>query len=511
MNRSLGKMLVGNILQTAATRFPNDPAILCAGTGRRYTFRELNDRANRLANALGELGFVKGDVVAFLTTNRAEIVEIYFALARTGIIGLPLNYRLATSEMVELMRAMGARGLLYEAKFGSTAAAAAPLLKTAIEIGGEDKAATGSYEALVAAASPAPIDIELDEADPFYFNLTSGTTGLPKSYVLSQYNNSTLAPMFQVYEMTRADVAMTVFPAFGRVGFAWIAAAVMYGIPNVITNFEPNETLRLIAEERVTIVNLVPTMAAMLMPAQAAAPRDLSSLRAIVFAGAILPASIREQTMEKLCPRRHEYYGMQETGALVSSTPEDRLHRPDSVGRAILFGEVRIADDEGRTLPPDTLGEILGRSPNAVSAYFENPEKSAETFRDGWIHTGDLGSIDAEGYLFIRGRKKDMIVTGGQNVHAAEVEEILLRCPDVVDCAVFGLPDDMWGERVTGLIVVAQGSNLTAAQLEAHCRQHLAGFKTPKQFVLETQPLPRTPTGKVQKFLLVERFGKAPA
>ena len=509
MNRSLGKMLVGNILQTAATRFPNDPAILCAGTGRRYTFRELNDRANRLANALGELGFVKGDVVAFLTTNRAEIVEIYFALARTGIIGLPLNYRLATSEMVELMRAMGARGLLYEAKFGSTAAAAAPLLKTAIEIGGEDKAATGSYEALVAAASPAPIDIELDEADPFYFNLTSGTTGLPKSYVLSQYNNSTLQPMFQAFETSREDVALTVFPAFGRVGFAWIAAAVMYGIPNVIANFEPNDVLRLIAEERVTMVNLVPTMAAMLMPAIAAAPRDLSSLRAVVFAGSSLPASIREQTIEKLCPHVYEYYGMQETGALVASTPADRAKRPDSVGRAILFGEVRIADDEGRTLPPDTLGEILGRSPNAVTAYFENPQKSAETFRNGWIHTGDLGSIDTDGYLFIRGRKKDMIVTGGQNVHAAEVEEIILRCPGVADCAVFALPDDMWGERVTGLVVVAEGSDLTAATLEAHCRQHLAGFKTPKQFILQTEPLPRTPTGKVQKFLLVERFGKA--
>ncbi|CEJ11748.1 Long-chain-fatty-acid--CoA ligase FadD13 [bacterium YEK0313] len=509
MNRSLGKMLVGNILQTAALRFPDDPAVVCAGTGRRYTFRAVNERVNRLAHALGDLGFAKGDVVAFLSSNRAEMVEIYFALARTGIVGLPLNYRLATSEMVELMRAMGASGLIHEAKFAAAATAAQPLLKHVIEIGGDGTAPARDYEKLLAAASPAAVEIEIDEADPFYFNLTSGTTGLPKSYVLTQYNNSTLQPMFQAFETSRKDVALTVFPAFGRVGFAWIAAAVMYGIPNVIANFEPNDVLRLIAEERVTMVNLVPTMAAMLMPAIAAAPRDLSSLRAVVFAGSSLPASIREQTIEKLCPHLYEYYGMQETGALVASTPEDRAKRPDSVGRAILFGEVRIADDEGRTLPPDALGEILGRSPNAVTAYFENPQKSAETFRNGWIHTGDLGSIDTDGYLFIRGRKKDMIVTGGQNVHAAEVEEIILRCPGVADCAVFALPDDMWGARVTGLVVVADGSDLTAATLEAHCRQHLAGFKTPKQFILQTEPLPRTPTGKVQKFLLVERFGKA--
>jgi acyl-CoA synthetase (AMP-forming)/AMP-acid ligase II len=143
----------------------------------------------------------------------------------------------------------------------------------------------------------------------------------------------------------------------------------------------------------------------------------------------------------------------------------------------------------------------------AVAAYFDSPEKSAETFRDGWIHTGDLGSLDDEGYLYIRGRKKDMIVTGGQNVYAAEVEDIILRCPGVAECAVFGLPDDFWGERVASIVVPQQNANVTAAALDAFCRQHLAGFKIPKDFIFETDALPRTSTGKVQKFLLVERLG----
>jgi len=507
MKRALGKMLVGNMLATAAIRFPDSPAIYCSSTDRRFSFRQTDARTNRLAQALLAAGLKKGDVVAFLTSNRAEIVEIYFALARTGMVGLPLNYRLAATEMLELMRAMGASALIYEGKFAAIAEPAAKTLRHVIQFGGEPVGFALDYETLLAAASDRAPDIEIDEADPYYFNLTSGTTGLPKSYVLTQYNNSTLGPMFQAFDMSRRDVAMTVFPAFGRVGFAWIAGAVLYGIPNVLANFEPNGVLRLIETERVTIFNLVPTMAAMLLPAQAAAARDLGSVRAIVFAGSSLPDSIRQQTVERLCPNLYEYYGMQETGALVVSTPEDRVRSPGSVGKPVAFAEVRIADDDGNALGPDVLGEILGRSPNAVTSYFDNPEKSAETFRDGWVHTGDLGSVDAEGYLTIRGRKKDMIVTGGQNVHAAEVEEILLKCPGVADCAVFGLPDELWGERVTSLVVLHDQASVTADQLEAFCRQHLAGFKTPKQFFIEPGALPRTPTGKVQKFLLVERFG----
>ena len=160
--------------------------------------------------------------------------------------------------------------------------------------------------------------------------------------------------------------------------------------------------------------------------------------------------------------------------------------------------------DELLVEPPD-IGKILGRSPNAVTAYFENAEKSAETFRGGWVHTGDLGSLDDEGYLTIRGRKKDMIVTGGQNVHAAEVEEIILEFPGVAECAVFGIPDDLWGERVTGLVVAQRDAKIDPRQLEEFCRRRLAGFKTPKEFFINEKPLPRTPTGKVQKFLLVAR------
>ena len=254
------------------------------------------------------------------------------------------------------------------------------------------------------------------------------------------------------------------------------------------------------------MVNLVATTAAMMLSAQAKAPRDVSTLRAVLFVGATLPGNIREQTIAKLCPRIYEFYGMQETGTLVVSTPSDRKRRPESVGRVIPFAEVKVVDDNGKDVEPNVLGEVIGRSPCTVTEYFDNKEKSLETFRDGWVHTGDLGSMDEDGYLVLRGRKKDMIVTGGQNVHAAEVEEIILKHPGVAECAVFGLPDDLWGERVTSLVISKNGATITASELDALCRQYLAGFKTPKEIIVEDGVLPRTPTGKVQKYLLVQRF-----
>lgn len=509
IERGLSGMLVGNILATAAARFPEREAFFCSGTGRRFTFRQTDERASRLANALLGLGLRKGDVVAFLSTNRVEVVEIYFALARSGIVGLPLNYRLAPAELVELVGSMGAKALVIEHGHDAAAARlredAGGLLHTIVV--GADAAGQGlDYEALIAAASPADPAVEVREEDPFYFNLTSGTTGLPKSYVMTQYNMSTMFPMFHAHGLSESDVAMTVFPMFGRVGFGWALGTVMYGVRNVIAAFDPDETLRLIESEKVTIINLVATMAAMLLACGRLAQAHLSSLRAITFVGSALPEKIRLESMRRLCAGLHEYYGMQETGALVVSTPQDRARRPDSVGRPILFAEVKIVDDAGRELPRGELGEVIGRSPNSVTAYWQNAEKSAETFRNGWIHTGDLGRIDEEGYLFISGRKKDMIITGGQNVHASEVEGTVLGCDGVSDCAVIGLPDDFWGERVAAVVVTAPGRSVDPEAVIRECRKHLAGFKTPKQVIVSTEPLPRTPTGKVQKFLLVERY-----
>jgi fatty-acyl-CoA synthase len=509
--RALGKFVAANIASTAARRFRDREAIFCAGTGRRFSFRQVDERCNRLAHALLGLGLRKPDVVGFLSNNRAELAEIYFALAKLGLVGIPLNYRLAPAEILALMRAMGARSMLFETRFTSVAdqvRAALPEVKSFVAIGDRRPDWAMEYEALLASASSADPDVEVEEHDLFYFNLTSGTTGLPKSYALTQFNNAAVNILFDAFDTTSRDVFMTVFPAFGRVGYAWLAGGLLFGARNVLTDFHPGEALRLIETESVTMVNLVPTMAGMMLAEASLPSRDLRSLRALVFAGAMFPAPLREKVASGLCSQIYEYYGMQETGALTVSTPSDRTLYPESIGAPLAFAEIWIQRPDGSRAAPGEIGEIVGRSPATVTRYFDNPEKSAETFRGGWVHTGDLGMMNEDGFVFIKGRLKDMIITGGQNVHAAEVEETLIAIPGVADCAVFGVPDELWGERVAASIVRAPGAGetLTVEGVLAACRESLAGFKTPKILYFQDEPLPRTPTGKVQKFLLVERY-----
>ena len=394
-----------------------------------FRIRETNERCNRLAHGLSGLGLRKPDMVAFLCNNRAELVEIYFALAKLGLVGIPLNYRLAAAEIASLCGAMGAKAMLFETRFLAAAEhvrAALPQMKSFVAIGEKQPEWALRYEELLAGASTAEPQVDVQEHDPFYFNLTSGTTGLPKSYTLTHLNNATIGTMFEAFELTSRDVIMTVFPAFGRVGYAWIAAGMQFGVRNVLVDFNPAETLRLVEAEGVTIFNLVPTMGAMLLADPSLLTRNLRSLRGLVFAGSVFPATLRERVAAALCPTIYEYYGMQETGALTVSTPEDRKRRPESIGHPICFAEVHIERPDGSIAAPGEIGEIVGRSPSTVTAYFDNPQKTAETFRNGFVHTGDLGYLDEDGFLFIKGRLKDMIISGGQNVHAAEVEDTIL-------------------------------------------------------------------------------------
>ena len=507
MTTVLAQMTAGRLLSSAAARFPDSLAFYCAATGRSATFREIDRRVTRLAHALLGLGLAKGDVVAFLGTNRLEVVEIYFAVGRAGLVGLPLSYRSMASDMASALRSGDTKALFYEAQFAERAEAIRDHLP-AIGFGETD--GTSGYEALISDAPSDPVAVSVDEHDPFYFNMTSGTTGHPKSYVLSHYNNTTVGAFIQAMDLSRDDVILTVFPLFGRVGFGWVSVSVMLGIPNVLADFEPARVLSLIASHRVTTVNLVPTMGSMLLPAQQREPRDLGSLRAVIFAGSALPSALRSEVSVKICNSVYEFYGMNEMGPLCVSAPQDRKKRPNSVGRPLVFSELLVVGPDDHPLPADQVGELLGRSPMSAVAYHGDPAGTSETFRDGWVHTGDLGSLDEGGYLTLRGRKKDMIVTGGQNVYAAEVENVLADVPGLSEYAVIGLPDDFWGERVVA-VMVASGTPPTIEFVERHCRANLPSYKVPKAFFFENEPLPRTSTAKVQKFKLIERLSRSSA
>ncbi|MBU2552783.1 MAG: AMP-binding protein [Proteobacteria bacterium] len=509
--KATGTLTVGNFLKVAAIRYRDRESFFCTSTGRRFTFGQTNQRVNGLANGLLGLGLKKGDACAFLCTNRVEIAEIYFALAKIGVLGIPLNYRLAPAEMIELMDYCEAKALIFDPWFSEIAGQvreALPRIEYFVGLGEGRPGFAHDYERLVAESSKAEPPVTVSEEDHQYLNLTSGTTGLPKAYLLTHYNNAQLPIFAGALDLVRDDVLLTVFPAFGRVGFAWILMGVYTGARNVLHQFNPLETLGLIQSEKVTISNWVPTMAALILSLPQVKEHDLGSLRALVFAGSPLPSAIREQVKKAICPHMYEYYGLQETGAVVLAKPEDKEAKPDSVGQQIFTAEIRIIDPEGRDVAQGERGEIIMQSPTATAGYYKNEAKTRETFVDGWFHSGDIGYFDEDGHLYIAGRVKDMIISGGQNVFAVEVEDMLLKHPAVADCAVIGLPHDTWGEMVAAVLIKAPGVQTTDEELTAYCKKNLAGFKVPKKFIWVEGPLPRTATGKVTKFVLVDQYNQ---
>ena len=510
--KATGTLTVGNFLKVAAIRYRDREAFFCSSTGRRFTFAQTNTRVNGLANGLLSLGLKKGDVCAFLITNRAEIVETYFALAKIGVMGIPLNYRLAPAEMIELMDYCEAKAMIFDPWFGEIAGQvkqALPRVEHFVGLGENLPEFARDYEGLIAESSKDEPPVEVTEEDYQYLNLTSGTTGLPKAYLLTHYNNAQLSVFASALDLVQSDVILTVFPAFGRVGFAWIMMGIFAGARNVLHQFNPVETLQLIESEKVTISNWVPTMAAFILSLPQVKEHDLGSLRGLVFAGSPLPSAIRDQVIQNICPHLYEYYGLQETGPVVLAKPADKVKKPDSVGQQIFTAEFRIVDPQGRDVPQGERGEIIMQHPAATAGYYKNEAKTQEAFVDGWFHSGDIGYFDEDGYLYIAGRVKDMIISGGQNVFAVEVEDLLLKHPAVADCAVIGLPHDTWGEMVTAVLIKAPEAEATDEELTAYCKQNLAGFKTPKKFIWTDQPLPRTATGKVTKYVLVDQYSKS--
>jgi acyl-CoA synthetase (AMP-forming)/AMP-acid ligase II len=505
-------MAVGRLLKNAAIRYRDKEALYCVPTGRRFSFLELNERANRLANGLTDLGLKKGDMVAFLIMNRAEIVDTFFAIGKTGLVGLPLNYRLIGKEIVKMMALTDAKVLIFEDAFAKVAELVRqqlPEVKTYIGIGKGIPDFALDYDKFISNASPDEPKIEIREEDDYYMNLTSGTTGLPKAYMLTHYNNAGgILDVTMMFRVTEDDTALIVFPMFGRVGYVWMGAAIYNGARHVIMNFEPRKALEIIEAEKVTISNWVAPMATFALSVPDFDKFDLSSLRGLVFAGAAFPTPLQEQVRKKITPNIYEFYGLQETAIIVNASTKDKIKKPASIGKVSPWAEVRIVDASGNDVPAGTTGEIIARAIGGTTAYYKNEKQTAETFKNEWCYTGDLGYLDEEGYVYLSGRVKDMIVTGGQNVFSAEVENILVSHPAVADCTVIGLPDDKWGEAVTAVIVKKAGSEVTKEDIITFCKQEMAGFKVPKNIIWHEGQLPRTPTGKVQKYILVEMYSK---
>jgi acyl-CoA synthetase (AMP-forming)/AMP-acid ligase II len=509
-------MVIGDIARKNARLQGERVAVSCRR--RVYTFAEVNRLANRVANALIERAAGKGQRVAYLSKNSAEYASVQFGIAKTGAAAVPLNVRLAVPELDYILTDSDPAVLIFE----SDCAAAVqelvarrpglPILELPSTADG-DIVATTPWLREASADEPG---IHVEESDLLFVIYTSGTTGRPKGAMLTHRNiiwaNHNYALEFR---LRPEDVGLHPMPLFHAGGGSIFIGTLFAGCRAVIVrDFSPAEVLDLIEEERVTFAILVPAMIIRLLEHPDVVSRDFRSLRLIMYGAAPMPLDRLRRAMEVFgCSFINSYGQTEAAPSITFLRPEE--HRPDdgpvwarrlgSVGRETYNVEARVVNESGRNVRPGEVGEIVCRGNNVMAGYWRQPEATAAAIRDGWLCTGDLATVDEEGYLYLAGRKKELIISGGENIYPAEVEQALFAHPAVLEVAVFGLPDAVWGERVAAAIVLRPGCALTVDDVTEFCRVRLAGYKRPRT-VCFVEALPRNATGKVLKHVLRSQF-----
>jgi fatty-acyl-CoA synthase len=487
----------------------------------RLTWQEVNARANRFANAAQRLGIRRGDRVALYARNSHQWVEALFGLAKIGAVAVTVNYRLTAAEVEYIVVNSGARAILC----GPTEVDNARRVASNVEtvqwlIGvGVDGSDIEAYESLVArGAEHEPVleqPLQFDESAMLLY--TSGTTGFPKGAVYT--HGSLLVGMFvhvHAIGSRRTHRVMLPSPLYSAAGIAGIYCAVMVGSAITIINFDAVTALQTIQRERITFTNLVPTTLQMLLAREDIGHYDLSSLEVLLYGGSPIPAPVLREAMMRLpkCGFRQTFAATETGCSGTVLEPRDHraalddpglAHRLLSCGRPQDAVEVKVFGANGDPLPPNEVGEIGVRTEANMIGYWNNPEATAQTIRDGWVFTGDMARVDEDGFIYLVDRKNDLIVSGALNVYPSEVERVLQTHPAIYECAVVGVPSDKWGEEVKAIVVLRPGAQATAEELIAHCGAQLAGFKKPKS-VDFVEKLPRNLTGKILRRELREQY-----
>ncbi|MDH4363261.1 MAG: AMP-binding protein [Acidimicrobiia bacterium] len=515
-----------NLAATIAAHAERE-ALVVRHQGIRWTYRELGERVDELARALVARGFAKGDRIGIWAPNCAEWVLVQFATARIGVILVNINPAYRSHEVQYALRQSGCKGLFAATTFKTSdyvamvgeVRAELPDLEQVVFLGTDDWTALLAEAPSVPAARLDEIDATLTPADPINIQYTSGTTGYPKGATLSHRNivNNAyfVAEGCNYTPEDRVCVPVPFYHCFGMV--MGVLGCTTHGSTIVVPAdaFDPDATLAAIAEERCTSVYGVPTM----FIAELASPRfesfDLTSLRTGIMAGSPCPVEVMKQCIERMHMDEVTIcYGMTETSPVSTQTATDDPidKRVGTVGRVHPHVEIKIVDPEtGETVERGRPGEFCTRGYSVMIGYWNDPERTAEAVdADGWMHTGDLGVMDAEGYVNIVGRIKDMIIRGGENVYPREIEEFLYGHPRIRDVQVIGVPDERYGEEIMAWVQTEDGAEITVEEVREYCQGKIAHYKIPR-YVAVTQDFPMTVTGKIQKFKLrddaVERFG----
>ena len=478
---------------------------------REYTFKELDARAERLATGLLEHGFAKGDRMCVLSQNRTEWFELFFALARIGGVLVPVNYLLKPKEVQHIVEDSGARWFLGEDELWSTVDGFRPATDPAIRYIslGKEQSDSTNYEALCAEAStPRPV-VDVQPDDLVLLQYTSGTTGFPKgamhTHTTVLWNTIHQIPDFHI---SRDDVHLIIPAMCWAAGFHSFTLATMWAggtvVLNPSRNFEAVEFCRTVARHRVTKTILVPSVLRRVLDSDAIERHDLSSLNLVLSGGEPVPVeSIEEWHRRVPTCALVQGYGMGEFPTLMLFlTATDAVRKAGAAGKACLVAQVRVVEPSFEDTRVGDIGEIVVLSPACMVGYYGKAEATDQTFFNGWMRTGDLAHVDAEGFVHIAGRAKEMIISGGLNVYPAEVERVLLSVDGVAEAAVVGVPDKQWGEIIQAFVIVAPGHSISVDDLNSRCREELANYKVPRRWTIRDEPLPRTTSGKLQRHLL---------
>jgi long-chain acyl-CoA synthetase len=496
---------LASLLDRAADATPSAPAIVGDPT---RSWAELRARVARLAGGLAGLGVTRGARIAVLGPNSPAHLEAHLALARLGAIVVPLNTRLAPGEIGAQLEDAGVGRWLVDETCAGAAEAAAPSLPRVTIAAGSD---TADWRRLLS-APPAGEIAAVAAGAPLGIFYTGGTTGRSKGVVLTHGNLlSNAANVVPAIGFTAADVHLHAAPMFHLADLGYLWALLAVGAAHAfLPAWSPAAFVEAVARRRVTATLLAPSMITALVRSAAGAARDLGSWRRLMYGGSPITEDTLRRALAALPCRLWQGYGQTEaTHTICLLTADDHVaagERPArlrSCGRPIGGVEARVAGADDTPVAPGATGEVIARGPTIMPGYWNRPAETAETLRGGWLRTGDLATVDAEGYVYLLGRRHDMIVSGGENVYPAEVERALAAHPAVLEAAVIGVPDEAWGERVHAVVVLTPGRTASEADLQRHCRRLIGGFKIPRSFEF-VATLPRTSTGKVAKAALRE-------
>ena len=494
-------MLIGKVLAKRAATTPDREAVI--SKGRVFTFRQLNHRSCQLANAFAALGVEPEDRVGLLMHNNSEFLETYFAASKIGAVLVPLNTRLSTAEIDFILGDCGVDYLVYGQAFEPTVA------RTTFSVRGRPMFSTGdsslpntrSYEEFLSQGDSKEPAVPVDENDLNVIMYTSGTTGHPKGAMLTHKGmyGAGLEMLIGLHYQY-PDRCLILGPFFHSGSITPLIGHVIKGIGSVVMEkFDPSKALALMEAYRIQLMIGVTTIMKMMLDVPDLLSYNLEAWKYAILPGSPLPFSLIKEAYDRIGVLCQNLWGMTELcGPGSFMNVEDILNKPGSAGKPYFNVDLRIVDADGTDLPAGQVGEVVVSAPHAMLGYWNRPDATRETIQHGWLYTGDLGYVDAEGFLYVIDRKKDMLVSGGENVYPAEIERVITELPEVAEVSVIGIPDEKWGEVPKAFIVTVRDRALTTEAVIAFCRSKLAGYKVPKQIAFIDQ-LPRTPSGKVLK------------